>query len=199
MKINNISNINNTTFKKAISVIPASRDGKTCVAWNCTERNIVKVLNDEKCDIYTKKEKKKIKEFFKPLLKDESTPVVYRQYDCGKFILSGQEAEDVLKINKFLDDAKKIEVPETEYIQAGGHDTDEGQMRNILKTFIQDVRDYAYPKMNALINKSFDKDKEKIFIDVINNDPNSTKAKAIIATVKTENGETQTTKLDLNA
>ena len=174
MKINNISNINNTTFKKAISVIPASRDGKTCVAWNCTERNVVKVLNDEKCDIYTKKEKKKIKEFFKPLL-------------------------DVLKINKFIDDAKKLKVPETEYIQAGGHDTDEGQMRNILKTFIQDVRDYAYPKMNALINKSFDKDKEKIFIDVINNDPNSTKAKAIIATVKTENGETQTTKLDLNA
>ena len=72
-------------------------------------------------------------------------------------------------------------------------------MRNILKTFKQDVKDYAYPKMNALINKTFEKDEEKIFIDVINDDPNSTKAKAIIATIKTKNGETQTTKLDLNA
>ena len=113
MKINNTTNINNTTFKKAINVRPALRDGRTCIAWNCTEQQIAKVLNGEKTNVYSQKEKKKIKEFFKPLLKDDSTPVVYRQYDCGKFILSGQEAKDVLSINKFIDDTKKLQVPET--------------------------------------------------------------------------------------
>ena len=196
----NINNINNSiNFGKAINIAPASRDNDLQVNSINTERNIAKVLNNEKCDVYSKEEKEQIKEFFKPLMGEETTPVVFKYYDAGKFIVSGQDAKDILSLNNFMRNINDLQIPDTEYKQAGGYDIDEGQIENILKTFKRNTTDYVIPKINGILNKAFNNDKNQTIIDIVNDDPNSTKAQSIVATVKTKDGGLKTTTLNLNA
>lgn len=200
MKINNIANINNkTAFKKAIGICEASLDHSIYGDYMKTEKNIAKVLNNEICDEYSKEEKKQIKNFFKLLTNNENGTVVYKHCDEGKFLVFGKEAKDIKALNSFILKTRELTIPDTDYKQAGNKEFDEGQMKSSLATFQRNAMDYVYPKINALLRKSFDHDENQTTLEIINNDPTSSKAKAIIATVKTANGETQTTTLNFSA
>lgn len=200
MQINNIVNINNkTTFKKAIGINEASRDHSIYGEYTNTEKNIAKVLNNEACDEYTKEEKKQIKDFFKLLTNDENGSVVYKHCDEGKFFVFGKEAKDVKALSAFVLKTRELTIPDTDYKQAGNREFDEGQMKSSLATFQRNVMDYVYPKINALLRTSFNRDENQTTLEIINDDPTSSKAKAIIATVKTANGEKETTTLNFSA
>jgi hypothetical protein len=193
----NLNNTNNfTTFGKSIKVKEAQRDSSFYAEYAYTEQRLVQVLNDEKCYEYSDSEKAQIKEFFADIL--DGDKVVFKHCDEAKYILSGKEAKDIEALNKFGNDARALKLPENNHRHGGGYNTSDAEMKDILETFKKEVSKYLYPKCNSLVKDAFRFDKNQTTIEIVNDNPLSAKAEAIIATTKTENGTT-TKRIDFSA
>lgn len=192
----NINNINNfTSFGKVIKIKDSQRDGSLYGEYTHTEQRIAQVLSDEKCYDYSQEEKEQIKDFFNSFIEDGK--VLFKHFSDGKYFVTGQEAKDIIAVEEFANDVNKLNFPSTKHIQAGGYDTDDSQAESMLKSFQKEINKYTFPKKQNIIKDSLRRNDDTT-IEIINDDPLSAKAQAIIATTKTENGTT-TKRIDFSA
>ena len=192
----NINNINNfASFGKVIKIKDAQRDGSLYGEYTHTEQRIAQVLSDEKCYDYSQEEKEQIKDFFKSLVEDGK--VLFKHFSDGKYFVTGQEAKDIIAIEEFANDVNKLNFPSTKHIQAGGYDTDDSQAESMLSSFQKEINKYVFPKKQNIIKDGL-RHSDNITLEIINDNPLSAKAEAIIATTKTENGTT-TKRIDFSA
>lgn len=193
MKINNINN--NINFGKVIKIKDAQRDGSLYGEYTHTEQRIAQILSDEKCYDYSQEEKEQIKDFFKSLVEDGK--VLFKHVADGKYFVTGQEAKDIIAVEEFANDVNKLNFPSTKHIQAGGYDTYDSQAESMLSNFKKDINKYVFPKKQNIIKDGL-RHSDNITLEIINDNPLSAKAQAIIATTKTENGIT-TKRIDFSA
>lgn len=192
----NINNINNfTSFGKVIKIKDAQRDGSLYGEYTHTEQRIAQVLSDEKCYDYSQEEKEQIKDFFKSLVEDGK--VLFKYVADGKYFVTGQEAKDIIAVEEFANDVNKLNFPSTKHIQAGGYDTYDSQAESMLSSFQKEINKYVFPKKQNIIKDGL-RHSDNITLEIINDNPLSAKAQAIIATTKTENGTT-TKRIDFSA
>ena len=192
----NINNINNfASFGKVIKIKDAQRDGSLYGEYTHTEQRIAQILSDEKCYDYSQEEKEQIKDFFKSLVEDGK--VLFKHVADGKYFVTGQEAKDIIAVEEFANDVNKLNFPSTKHIQAGGYDTDDSQAESMLSSFQKEINKYVFPKKQNIIKDGL-RHRDNITIEIINDNPLSAKAQAIIATTKTENGIT-TKRIDFSA
>lgn len=198
MKISNLSPQIN--FAKVIEIEKDRRD--EIHMWNGfeAEQTIADVLNGKKsrrvAQKYTEKDEQKIKEFFKPLLGEDNKNVLFRCYDRRKYLITGQESEDVLNLEKFVEDVRKINYPKTNYaLNAGTYD--DGSVGCRIRSFISTMRDASYEKCRALARYHVYNDPSQVKLKLDYGD-SCDKIQFFEANTKNDVGETKTITLNLN-
>lgn len=204
----NINNINNfTSFGKVIRTQDANQFASYRYNdWEKTEKNIAKILNNEECDEYTSEEKDKIKKFFATFLGEDNTPVIHRTYHSDKFFLTGQDAQDVLDLEKYSNDINKITIPNTNFENPNPVAYDEEYAQKVFKEAQRYARVYAQEKGWELAKKTYESDPKQVLMLIDNKKVpkagtdtyDSFKLNSILASANNEDYN-YTKKLQLNA